>query len=103
MATVLGAITWYLNQIRKDRPDPVINPAWPTIMVTLVSPQLADHCSCPGAGAAVYSWRRIRLCAGRSGNSIAVANSTRFAARERIDVAMVTSVRKFVAFLARIQ
>jgi hypothetical protein len=40
MATVMGAITWYLNQIRKDRPDPVINPAWPTVMVTLLSPQL---------------------------------------------------------------
>jgi hypothetical protein len=32
MATVMGAIIWYLNQIRKDRPDPVLNPAWPSIM-----------------------------------------------------------------------
>jgi hypothetical protein len=32
MATVMGAIIWYLNQIRKDRPDPVINPAWLSIM-----------------------------------------------------------------------
>jgi hypothetical protein len=52
-------------------------------------PTASDHCSCPHAGAAVYSWRRIRLGAARSGNSIAVANSTRFAGtgthRRRMD------------------
>jgi hypothetical protein len=32
MALASGAAIWYFKQLRKDRADPVINPAWPSVM-----------------------------------------------------------------------